>query len=320
MLAEVGGEYVEGLGAAIRAPGRWSVKVWPSCGEASVSFVRERRESIAPVIGTELAGRELSAAEWRVAVDAVESSEDRAVRRARSEVRRYNRHNGLTQMVTFTFAGDVPVFDSLGVVMKNFWRRFERATGRSRGPYCWVPEWGKVTGRLHVHMAVPWWDELRCVEVCPRCDRYGVLERFAGHRARVFERLGEAGLCVGCVWGLGFVGRADSGEGPVEDNSEGRALSRYLSKYLVKDLGGGGGRQRYRIGEGSRPVPVVVEAESPGQGVVLASEVLSCYEGGAAASPVMFVPAVEQGFGPPVLLLDWLAKGPRESEAQSAGD
>lgn len=307
------------MGEAIKVPGRWSVKVWPSCAEASVSFVKERRDSVAPVLGLEARGWEVAPARWRELVAAAETNEDRAVRRARTEVRRYNRHNELWQFVTLTFGADPPQFDSLSEVMDAFWKRFRAATGRERGAYLWVPEWGKVNGRLHIHLAVPWWEELRCVEVCDRCDRYGVLDRFARHRAGVGSGVCSAGLCLGCLWGHGFVGRPLGDSGEAQDNKDGRALSRYLTKYMVKDLGGVGGRQRYRAAQGRKPTPVVFDADSPDEGVSFAMSEICARTGVGAVAPVMFVPSTEEGYGPPVVLLDWLAKSPEREAVPDEG-
>lgn len=283
------------MGRAITASGSWRVKAWPTCGEASVTFVRDRRESVAPVLAAwQLDGsREMTRADWDRRAVLLETNEDRSVRRSRTSIRRYNRHNGLTEMVTLTFAGEPPEFDSLSAVMSAFWKRFERATGRSRGPYCWVPEWGKKTNRLHVHMAVDWWGELNCVEVCIRCDKYGVLNRFKNDRPRLDQSAPGNRTCVGCLWGHGFVGRPVGDDGTQETNEDGRALSKYLSKYLGKDLDVGGGRQRYRVGEGAQPEAVLVDAESPDEGVSLAMAVMSdtkvTGESHMDQTPIMFV-------------------------------
>jgi len=132
-----------------------------------------------------------------------------------------------------------------------------------------VPEWGKVTGRLHIHMAVPWWYELNCTEVCPTCDRFNVLSTNDW-------RLRGDYLCIGCMWGLGFVGRPLDREGQTETNEDGRSLSKYLSKYMAKDLGSEleKGQQRYRVAEGFQPTCVDEWADSPDEGVSFATSLL----------------------------------------------
>lgn len=274
----------------VRAVGRvvgegdWLVKVWPTCGEASVTLAAPRARSLGP---DDPGFAYWEAEKERRRRERVEGgeNEERAVRRARGEVRRYSRHNRCYQMVTFTFAGDVPEFDSLGACVNNFWRRWERATGRKRGPYVWVPEWGKVSGRLHIHMAVPWWYELDCTEVCAECDRYNVLEDF-GRGRRVHS------LCVGCLWGLGFVGRPRDRESQeVETNEDGRALSRYLTKYMTKDLGSelGRGQQRYRAAEGYQAACVDEMVGSPDEGVSFAMSVVSGTFAAGEAEPIIVV-------------------------------
>jgi hypothetical protein len=314
------------MGEAITAAGSWKVKAWPTCGEASVTFVKDRRESIAPVLAVwELDGsKEITKAQWDAYKEHRETNEDRSTRRSRASIRRYARHNALVEMVTFTFAGEPPEFDSLSGVMSAFWKRFERSTGRSRGAYCWVPEWGKATHRLHVHMAVDWWGELNCVEVCERCDKFGVLDRYKNHRGGVAQDLRNSRTCVGCLWGHGFVGRPVSGEGEVESNEDGRGLSKYLSKYLGKDLDVGGGRQRYRVGEGNQPECIELITETPDEAVSLAVSSVHCRnalgESLPDQTPIMFVPRWDDGYGPPVILLDWLNKERLSEENQNGSN
>ena len=247
-------------------------------------------------------------ASWRSQGD-IEDNADRAVRRARGEVRRYNRHNELLEMVTLTFRGDTPPFDNLSDCVKRFWQRWEYATGEKRGAYLWVPEWGSHTGRLHIHMAVSWWARLGCVEVCPKCDRFGVLEKFS-------RKIRSDFLCVGCLWGLGFVGRPLTREGLIESNDDGRGLSRYLSKYMAKDLGGGVrlGGQRYRVAQGFAPESVTLAAESVVGGVFAALGSMGDRFARDGEIPALFTPSdAESWVGPPVVVLDWKSQ-PFESE------
>jgi hypothetical protein len=293
-------DHIGVLGGSISSAGDWIVKLWPTCGEATMTFQKARSNYVdwdAPFDRHDIAS---SAGSWYGGE--IEDNATRAVRRARSEVRRYNRHNGLLQMVTFTFRGDVPEFDSLSRCVENFWKRFKRATGREDiGPYLWVPEWGKMTGRLHVHMAVNWWHDLNCVEVCSECDRFGVLERFNR------EIISEA-LCVGCLWGLGFVGRPLDNDGELVNNDDGRGLSKYLSKYMAKDLGGGVrlGGQRYRVAQGYAPESVTLRSVGPVEGLFDALGVLADSVSLGGLMPEIFVPSDSSDWcGPPVVVLDW---------------
>ena len=290
-------EHIDALG--VRVPrGEWLLKIWPTCGEATVTF--RKAESLYVDSGGDIADRGNYRWQEKSWSD-VEDNATRAVRRARGEVRRYNRHNALLQMITFTFAGDVPQFDSLAVVVQKFWQRWEYRTGEKRGAYLWVPEWGTVTGRLHIHMAVSWWDRLKCVEVCPKCDKYKVLERF--------PRAVPAGaLCVGCLWGQGFVGRPMTQEGAVESNEDGRGLSKYLSKYMAKELGGGvrAGGQRYRVAQGFAPESVTWLSGDLVAGIVGAIGEMSATVAFNGLAPEMFVPSDSAEWsGPPVVVLDW---------------
>ena len=292
-------DHIGALGGSVAA-GDWLLKVWPTCGEATLTFQKARSQYVdwdAP-----FDQRDIKSGVSRWYGGEVEDNATRAVRRARSEVRRYNRHNELLEMITFTFRGEVPEFDSLSKCVENFWRRFKKATGRSDiGPYLWVPEWGKVSGRLHIHMAVNWWHELNCVEVCPKCDRFDVLERFN-------REVVSTALCVGCLWGLGFVGRPLDDEGQLVRNDDGRGLSKYLSKYMAKDLGGGVrlGGQRYRVAQGYAPESVTLRAVGPVEGLFDALAVMADRVAGDGLMPEIFVPSDNAEWcGPPVVVLDW---------------
>jgi hypothetical protein len=137
--------------------------------------------------------------------------------------------------------------DDVSTDLHDFWRRWRRATGESLPAYVAVPEWGKSSGRLHLHLAVSWWDRLGAVEVCARCARPAL--------RRVRNDIPPAGsFCIGCLWGLGFVGRPDAGITRPE------SVSAYCAKYLTKDIDEDGPkvfrRQRYRVGQGFQPEPV----------------------------------------------------------------
>ena len=260
----------------------------PTCGEATIVLPGQR------VIWEVREAREVDPAEKRL----------RAGRRTRSAVRRYVRHNGLTELWTFTYAdrrqgmpalpdagcgkqaemlstdlptlpvsegtllggrdaagllvvgGGVwapPELDSVSDDLDQFLRRLRRATGWDRFPYLFVPEYGKETGRLHLHGALRGLLELGAVEVCERCIRPALAEVY---EASFKEPIPPAGsFCVGELWGNGFVGRPDRDF----DRRSAHGASAYLSKYLAKDLldvPALFGRQRIRTGQGFRPEPV----------------------------------------------------------------
>jgi hypothetical protein len=245
------------------------VKVWPGCGEGTISFPggrfaaldADQREinRVATLLGREGlldVGQGYAPRDYSV---------EGAVR-AKGVVRRFTRFNSLSELVTFTFSGLVPSFDSLDDVMRNFRARFDRAACRSFNPSVWVPEWGKETNRLHIHAAVDWWCELNCTEVCSKCARANLVAKRSD-----IPRVGEK-FCIGCLWGHGFVGRPD-----VSDNSDGRGLSSYLSKYLGKgfDDGNFGGKTRYRMSRGLRPVSQSFSADDEIAGVVALQEILA---------------------------------------------
>jgi hypothetical protein len=275
-LLDIGTELHRLAKVVDRCSGYWSVKAWPSCGEASVTFVSDvehRFLTQSSREAREAGNRQREAAGFK----AVESSEERAVRRAKGAVRRYSRHNGCDAMATFTFAGDVPGYESLSDVIDFFWRRWSRRSGVKPGPYVWVPEWGKLTGRLHVHMAVPWWWRLQAVEVCERC----ALDSLRAVRSDIPS---ASSFCIGCIWGHGFVGAP-------KRNSDGMALSQYLSKYMSKDLGSelSRGQQRYRVAQGYLPSDVKEQSESADEGVSRAIALVCGTLPQHLQTPIMYV-------------------------------
>jgi hypothetical protein len=154
-------------------------------------------------------------------IDPAADSRRDAIRRARGKVRRYCAANGLNRLGTLTYAG-AGCHDpaQLRADVAAFFRRL-RASFDDRLPYLWVPEWHKSGHGLHVHFAVG---------------------RFIGH-----------GL-IREVWGQGHVhikllGDLPTGSGVL---GEARLASRYLSKYIGKDLGTGeaAGLHRYEVAQG----------------------------------------------------------------------
>jgi len=278
----------------------YKITAWPSCSEASIqrSKVPSGYIDLAYAFERQFSAKDNRGAlsHWSdVAPDWTETGDELRVRQGKTAVRRFGRHNGLVELVTFTYA----VLPNLSLVSDHlhyFWRKWREATGREIPPYVWVPEWGEKTGRLHIHIGVSWWFELKCVEVCPRCDKYEVLKKFP-------RSVPENALCVGCLWGRGFVGRPES-------NVDGRGLGGYLTKYIAKDLGklhydpqtgkpvefegvpfGG---HRYHLSRGHKPSPVALWAPDLLVAQLAANEVAG---GGQPAEFSKVFEAEETSFG-----------------------
>ncbi|MGB9111285.1 MAG: hypothetical protein WCF24_00990 [Acidimicrobiales bacterium] len=140
--------------------------------------------------------------------------------------------------MTLTYAEGAEL-DHVSDQIEQFWRRWRKATGSPLRPYAVVPEWGGIGDRLHLHVAIGWWSEFGAVEVCGACAREAL---YAMREVPV-----AGSLCIGCIWGLGFVGRPDV-------SRDGDAVARYISKYLAKQLISSlFGRQRYRVAKGFQP-------------------------------------------------------------------
>lgn len=222
---------------------RYFVKLWPSCKEGSITM-RSSATASTPEVDPET-GEVLS----DVGPDTADTTR-RSSSRAKASLRRYCLHNGLTHMPTLTYAYAASSVDGVANDVRLFRRKLNRqpwfaaAYPDGRWPYAWVPEEGSLRKRLHLHMAVGWWDELRCVEVCQRCARAKLREK---------REVPPAGShCIGCVWGRGFVGA------PSEGNGDPRKLSAYISKYVSKSFEEGRlAGQRYRVAEGFQPTPEV---------------------------------------------------------------
>ena len=239
--------------------GGYAITAWPSCLEASISPLSNYFD------GASIFERQFSAkASFRAAFGPVgknatvpeETNNDLRVRQGKTAVRRFGRHNGLTQMITFTYA-ELPALSLVNGHILRFWKKWKIATGREIPPYVWVPEWGEKTHRLHIHMGVAFWFELGCVNVCELCALPGLFAQ------KSFKIPSAGSLCIGCLWGRGIVD-------PPESNFDGRALTQYLTKYIAKDLGKiqfdpqtgkpvdhrGFGQRRFHTSRGHKPVPV----------------------------------------------------------------
>jgi len=251
---------------------QYSLRVWNTCGEVVITDLPVSDDGVIFSPGN---------ASLRAVV---ESNAERVNRRARTNLRRYNVHNGLDQMITLTFRGDVPGIGSIPEVMELFFRRLDRAfdsAGLTRlTPYSYVPEWGTKNGRLHLHLCVSWWDFDYLTEVCMRC----ATPRLRSKRSDI-PRVGER-ICVGCIWSHGFVGA------PVE-NSNGRALSAYL--YVSKNLGSGlhNYSHSYRVALGAQPTSVQFFTKDPDEAVSLIMSQMGATFLLKTESPIMYVPPTE---------------------------
>lgn len=159
-------------------------------------------------------------------------SRDDAMRRARGKVRRYCTANRLNRLGTLTYAG-AGCHDpgQLRRDVAPFFRRLRK--DGIRLPYVWVPEWHPGGHGLHVHFAVG---------------------RFVHYRA------------IRAAWGHGHIDIRLLSDLPVGSGTlgEARLASRYLSKYIGKDLGAAedAGLHRYEVGEGFQPRSVVLDGTS----------------------------------------------------------
>jgi hypothetical protein len=151
-------------------------------------------------------------------------SRDDAARRARGKVRRYCAANRLNRLGTLTYRG-AGCHDpaALRQDVGGFFRRLRSGLGEPFA-YLWAPEWHKSGHGLHVHFAVG---------------------RFIGVRS------------IEAAWGHGFVHIKLLGDLPTGSGAlgEARLASRYLSKYVGKDLGEAGslGLHRYEVAQGFQP-------------------------------------------------------------------
>jgi hypothetical protein len=198
--------------------------------------------------------------------------------RSHTELERFVRYWQLRELWTCTFddrslAGYGP--SDLTKLLKLFMQRVSRRVDAVSGPYVVVEEWGTESGRWHLHIGADWGARFDAVEVCDRCAGDSL-------RAVRWDIPDASRVCIGCLWGFGFVGRPVVGSANAADGGRSGVLSAYLSKYLGKDLfvsDGHGGevrlvdevavenslfrRDRYRVSKGfALPPRLEFEAES----------------------------------------------------------
>jgi len=199
-------------------------------------------------------------------------SRDDAARRARGKVRRYCAANRLNRLGTLTYAGEgchdpAALREDVG----GFFRRLRATVGKPI-PYLWVPEWHVRGHGLHVHFAVG------------RYVRHGAIER---------------------AWGRGFVHIKLLGNLPVGSGSlgEARLASRYLAKYVGKDLGDvarAAGLHRYEVGQGFQPRSMALDGTTADDVLGWAESVM-----GRAAAHLWRSRDQEDWVGPPAVWASW---------------
>jgi hypothetical protein len=186
-------------------------------------------------------------------------------------VRRYCAANRLNRLGTLTYRGEgchdpAAIRQDVGA----FFRRLRSGVGEPF-PYLWVPEWHKSGHGLHVHFAVG---------------------RFIGVRS------------IEAAWGHGFVHIKLLGDLPTGSGSlgEARLASRYLSKYVGKDLGAGeaAGLHRYEVAEGFQPRSITLDGSTSDEVLDWAGSVM-----GEEPARVWRSRDQEGWSGPPAVWASW---------------
>lgn len=146
-------------------------------------------------------------------------STERAERRARSAIRRYGVANGVTRLLTLTYANQT---DDTAQVRRDF-AGFSRRLRREYPDLRWVRVFERhQSGMLHVHVG---------------------LSRYVPKPA------------LARLWSYGFVDvRKIRTKGGGREDA--RAAARYLSKYVVKDAVADPGEHRYELRQGYQPARV----------------------------------------------------------------
>ena len=203
-------------------------------------------------------------------LDPIDSRVD-AARRARGKVRRYCAANRLNRLGTLTYAGEGEHDPAaLRADVGAFFRRLRGSVGEPF-PYLWVPEWHKSGHGLHVHFAVG------------RYVRHGAIDQ---------------------AWGHGFVHIKLLGDLPTGSGSlgEARLASRYLSKYVGKDLGAGeaAGLHRYEVAQGFQPRSITLDGSTSDEVLGWAGSVM-----GAEPAFLWRSRDQEDWAGPPAVWASW---------------
>lgn len=202
-----------------------------------------------------------------------ERARGEAARRARGRVRRYCAANRLNRLGTLTYAG-AGCHDPQQVRrdVGEFFRALREALGGESLPYLWVPEWHPGGHGLHLHFAV---------------GRY------------VPRRL------IDSAWGRGFVHIKLLSNMPAGASTlrESRVTSRYLAKYVSKDMGDAGrGLHRFDVAEGFAPRVVRLVASSVEGALDAACEAMR-----ASPERLWHSSQVQDWQGPPAVWASWAA-------------
>ncbi len=195
-----------------------------------------------------------------------------ASRRARANVRRYCAANRLNRLGTLTYAG-AGCHDRVALRedLAEFFRRLRSTVGEPI-PYLWVPEWHKSGHGLHAHFAVGRW----------------IAQGDIKH-----------------AWGRGHVHIKLLGDLPVGSGAlgEARLASRYLSKYIGKDLAAGGrpaGLHRYEVAQGFQPRGIALDGTTADEVVGWATSYM-----GREAERVWRSRDTDDWGGPPAVWASW---------------
>jgi len=194
-------------------PDGWWVVVYPTAGEAVITFKR----------GLQTDRR--TGAAWDVAPEDVPADRAliEAVRRARGQVRRYCTANGLDRLATVTYGGsgchdEQQVRADLGA----FFRQLRRIGGTGAFAYLWVVEWHPGGHGLHAHFAIG------------RYLEKGLLEQAWAHGFVEIRRINAELRYASAL-------------------ARARVAAAYLGKYVAKGFETSGGLHRYEVAQGFQP-------------------------------------------------------------------
>ena len=236
-----------------RSSAQWVVTLYPDAGEACGAWVDPMRRH-----------DPLPATQRGVGTDEV------AVRRSRSRLRRYMVANRLNRFGSLTYAGegchDPKV---LRRDLAAFFRELRSSLGGNPFPYVWVPELHKTGHGWHAHFG---------------------LNRYVNRS--VIDR----------AWGHGFVHIKLFGNLPHGSTArdEARKAARYASKYLGKDLAGYEGLHRYEVAQGFQPAGLGFFGKSASACVAAAAEKM-----GADPGRVWLSASHAEWDGPPAVYAEW---------------
>lgn len=223
-----------------REPAGWRARIYPTAGEAVISFKPSARFDTAPTWDASNG----YAAEPALDDGTIDHNQLRAGRRAKAQLRRYCAANEINRLVTLTYA---PPFctdpKQLRSDLGQFFRRLRIELGQKL-PYVWVPELHKDGQRFHAHVGL--------------------------------NRYVRKDLIAAC-WPHGFVDvrriRVRHGNG-AGDLAKSRQAANYLSKYVAKTFEASRpvGFHRYEVAQGFQPAEdlLVLPSEAAARAWVIA--------------------------------------------------